>query len=85
MAMKECPQITERTRWAWCMHCETVIDLRETRNNTDRALPVWAYKKCPRCGAGPADVMPWAWVRENNQQYPKTPQKGKYYPLYPEK
>jgi len=67
--------------WLWCLHCERAYKSGEYREL--RGLQMCPYEGCD--GSTVMDGWDWKDVRRANPAYPKEPERGKEYPLYPEK
>jgi len=67
--------------WLWCLHCERAYRAEEYREIGD--LQMCPYEDCD--GDTVLDAWPWKQVRGANPSYPREPERGKVYPLYPEK
>ncbi|GIM47661.1 hypothetical protein DNHGIG_32100 [Collibacillus ludicampi] len=64
--------------YIWCLHCECVYPSKDWRKKGQQ------YGFCPNCGASEfTDGWNWSKLVKYNG-YPKIPEVGKHYPLYPE-
>lgn len=57
----------------WCLHCE------RTFQSEDETVYECEY---PDCDGHIGDFWDWDSIQSANKGYPKTPQKGKAYPMY---
>ena len=62
----------------WCLHCERAYDVGEFRRID--GLRLCPYQDCD--GDAVLDQWDWARIRHENSQYPASPMRGVFYPLY---
>ena len=66
--------------WLWCLHCERCYKSGEYREI--EGLQMCPYPDCS--GDTVIDAWTWKHIMEIHSDYPKEPERGKTYPLYPE-
>ncbi len=71
----------EKRGWMWCLHCERAYRRGEYR--LVGGLRMCPYEDCD--GDTVLDAWPWSVVRRHNPDYPPVPERGKVYPLYPDR
>jgi len=64
--------------WIWCLHCERCYKAGEFDERDE--LQMCPYGDCD--GDTMFDAFPWEKIRSGHPEYPKTPERGKNYPMY---
>jgi len=70
-----------RSLFLWCLHCERTYKRGEFRQIGN--LQMCPYADCD--GDTVVDAWEWESVRDAHPKYPKIPEKGDIYLLYPER